>query len=250
MSQPPSASALENELARRADQRLGPPPPSADEIRRMLSPYVTEWGNDPVWQSPASKPTPTVADFPLHTGYASGLTLAELPGTCRVVVAAHDVFWSPERKLWYCDIEIDAGDAYFPFVRLALARYQPHSVDGAHLSRVVMTDFIQLAPDRTAELTVSGSVAGITVSGLSGRNELANISRVPSLTPLADVVGGAVGGNVVGRAGAAARRSSGRSGGTSAEHHDARGATAAGGRRPGRSWLADGRRDHVVAKRE
>ena len=200
MSQPPSASALENQLAGvLINVTL---PPSADEIRRMLSPYVTEWGNDPVWQSPASKPTPTVADFPLHTGYASGLTLAELPGTCRVVVAAHDVFWSPERRLWYCDIEIDAGDAYFPFVRLALVRYQPHSVDGAHLSRVVMTDFIQLAPDRTAELTVSGSVAGITVSGLSGRNELANISREPSLTPLADVVGGAVGGNVVGRAGA------------------------------------------------
>jgi hypothetical protein len=65
-----------------------------------------------------------------------------------------------------------------------------------------MTDFIQLAPDRTAELSFSGGVAGITVSGVSGRNELANISHVPSLTPLADVVSGAGGGNLVGRAGA------------------------------------------------
>ena len=41
------------------------------------------------------------------------------------------------------------------------------------------------------------------VSGFSGRNELANISRVPWLSPLADLGGGPAGGNVVGRAGSA-----------------------------------------------
>jgi hypothetical protein len=168
----------------------------------MLMPYVTQWGSDPVWQSALPLHPPTVGDFPRRVGFASDLTLDELSSAAHVVVAAHDVFWSADRKLWYSDIEIDAGNAYFPFVRLALARYQPHSVTGAHLSRVVMTDFIQLAPDRTAELSFSGSAVGITVSGFSGRNELANISRVPSLTPLADVAGGAGGGNVVGRAGA------------------------------------------------
>ena len=198
-TQPPAQGALEKELAFAPIEVIASLSPSADEIRRMLAPYVTEWGNDPVWQSAASKSTPTVADFPRHTGYASGLTLAELPGTSRVVVAAHDVFWSSERKLWYCDIEIDPGDTYFPFVRLALARYQPHSVADAHLSRVIMTDFIQLAPDRTAELKISGGSIAITVSGFSGRNELANISRLPAFGPLADVAGGAAEAEIAGR---------------------------------------------------
>jgi hypothetical protein len=48
---------------------------------------------------------------------------------------------------------MDAGEAYFPFVRLALARYQPQSVPDAHLSRVVLVDFAQLVPNRSASVT-------------------------------------------------------------------------------------------------
>ena len=190
-----AASELDSQLFSAGLGVLGPPPPSAEELRRMLTPYTSEWGSDPVWQSRLPERPPTVADFPRHVGYASGLALDELPSAARVVIAAHEVFWNPERKLWYCDIEIDAGDAYFPFVRLALARYQPHSVTGAHLSRVVMTDFIQLAPDRTAELSLLRSSIGIRVSGYSGRNELANISRFPSLDPVVDVMDEAAGAN-------------------------------------------------------
>jgi hypothetical protein len=55
-----------------------------------------------------------------------------------------------ERQLWYADIEIDAGPSYLPFVRLALVRYQPTSLPDAHLSRVVLAEFVQLTPDRLA----------------------------------------------------------------------------------------------------
>ena len=96
---------------------------------------MTEWGSDPVWESELPELPPTVADFPRHAGYASGLTLDELPPELAVVVAAHDVHFDPDRKLWYCDIEIDPGDTYFPFVRLALARYQAHSRHAARTSR-------------------------------------------------------------------------------------------------------------------
>jgi hypothetical protein len=86
-------------------------------------------------------------------------------------VAGHEVYFdATDRQLWYADIEIDNGDSYYPFVRLALARYQPHSVDGAHLSRISMTDFMQLVPDRTAELKIASNAAGITVRGYSGEN--------------------------------------------------------------------------------
>jgi hypothetical protein len=65
-----------------------------------------------------------------------------------VDVAPHDVFYDEERRLWYCDIEINPHRAYYPFVRLALARYQPVSVNAAHLSNIVLADFMSLAPDR------------------------------------------------------------------------------------------------------
>jgi len=65
-----------------------------------------------------------------------------------LAVVGHRVEYDKARRLWYCDIQIDAGNSYYPFVRLALVRYQPDSVANAFVSRVVLADFAQLAPDR------------------------------------------------------------------------------------------------------
>ncbi len=90
------------------------------------------------------------------------------------MVAGHEVGYDEERQLWYCDIEIDPGNAYFPFVRLALARYQPMSVKTAStdvkLSRVVLANFAQLAPDRTATVVADPrdqTKLQVTVTGTS-----------------------------------------------------------------------------------
>lgn len=176
-------------------------PPSPDEIKNMLRPYITAWGSDPVWKSRPPYQPPTVADFPMHVGYAAGLTLDELPESVRVIVAAHDVYYDNQRKLWYSDIEINPGQTYFPFVRLALARYQPHSVHNAHLSRVVMSDFIQLAPERRAELQLSKSHAKVTVKGFSGRNIVADLSgSILHIGNLPEYTGNADGPNTTMRA--------------------------------------------------
>ncbi|ESY64014.1 hypothetical protein X743_32145 [Mesorhizobium sp. LNHC252B00] len=52
------------------------------------------------------------------------------------------------KRLIYADVEVNAGTAYFPFVRLSLARFQSYSVAPAHLSRPTLADFVQLTPDR------------------------------------------------------------------------------------------------------
>ena len=60
---------------------------------------------------------------------ASGLLLAEVPdATLKIDVAGHEVNYDAERQLWYCDMQIDAGNTYYPFIRLALVRYQPNSL--------------------------------------------------------------------------------------------------------------------------
>jgi hypothetical protein len=69
---------------------------------------------------------------------------------------------------WFVDIDLGplTEDSYRPFVELALARYQPMSLERLHLSPVVHTDVTQLLPGRTLILThedarVSGSLRGL-----------------------------------------------------------------------------------------
>ncbi|MCA1690033.1 MAG: hypothetical protein LC720_06245 [Actinobacteria bacterium] len=154
-----------------ADARAYPP---TGPVPAPLRPYVTHWGNDPTWESPplAGPPTPSGP----ATASRSGLSLAEsagagAPADALVTVVGHPVAFDAERGLWYCDIQIAPGPTYMPFVRLALARFQPSSLKDCELSRVVTLPFVQLLPDRA--LTVSGPSAaapdrvGIRLDGVS-----------------------------------------------------------------------------------
>jgi hypothetical protein len=157
-----------------------PDPPAA------LAPYVTQWGFDPVFKSTTKLPAqPTPASFELATASDSTgtLSLEEVPGV-DVDVAGHDVGFDPDRGLWYCDIEVTDSKgnelkSYTPFIRLALARYQPNSIPDTHLSRVVLADFAQLAPDRS--VTVLGTNASSRTVTVVGRAPVATVSSsVPS----------------------------------------------------------------------
>ena len=74
------------------------------------------------------------------------------------------MFFDPDRRLWYCDIEVNWGTAYFPFIRLALARYQPTSLSSAHLSNIVLADFTALTPDRWLNVTAGANAKTKRVS--------------------------------------------------------------------------------------
>jgi hypothetical protein len=149
----------------------------AASVPDRLKPYVTQWGADPVATSPVQRALLRPADFKLAKGSRGRLTLDELPANAyTVAVAPHKVEYDARRQLWYCDIVVDPGAAYFPFIRLALARYQPYSVEtppsggepraNVHLSRVVLTEFAQLAPDRSATVTFeSNTQARLSIAG-------------------------------------------------------------------------------------
>ena len=151
-----------------------------DELKGL----VTRWGRDPIWKTNATHPNPEVDNFELRDERTDDdrFTLEEIEADNPnrfVKVAPHDVKYDPDRKLWFCDIELDAGGSYTPFIRLALARFQFHSVaerDDAeqktadvHLSRVVLADFAQVAPDRsvTVQSQLGSDTAEIEAFGLS-----------------------------------------------------------------------------------
>ena len=156
------------------------PPDNATtaDIDGPLKPFVTQWGTDPIWASTNIKtPSPGLSAFPMALKAGpidpaklpdfvpdeeadlpsgpfplSNLPNPTLPDTSplRVNVAPHAVGYDEERQVWYCDIVVDPGKSYFPFIRLALARYHPVSAPRAHLSPIVTTEFLQLTPDRFA----------------------------------------------------------------------------------------------------
>lgn len=123
-----------------------------DAQREADKAFITQWGLDPIWTAGSIPSMPDPYSFPARVRLATSLTLEET--SQQVDVAGHTVGYDPDRQLWYCDIQVDNPDAYTPFVRLALARYQPHSIPGVELSHVALADFAQLAPDRSAALTI------------------------------------------------------------------------------------------------
>jgi hypothetical protein len=193
-----------------------PPATFADdpETKPAGAPYkrfVTQWGNDPIWVSPfVSGIAPRRTNFPLARiapdadgawlpagapvdekdqppgNFAvTGLLPPEGSAAVLVEVAPHDVFYDTERRLWYCDIEVSHGATYHPFIRLALARYQPVSITGAYLSNVVMADFMTLSSDRWLNVTRSGErSAHISVYGhrYSDSSAHAEASHAPSMS--------------------------------------------------------------------
>jgi hypothetical protein len=138
-------------------ERLGVvfrPGPVADPDK----PYVTQWGLDPVFDSSAPVAGPTLSAFPLASDTRSNVSLEEKgDGSDVYSVAGHKVEYDAERKLWFSDIVVYAGASYFPFIRFALARFQPFSIEDCHLSRVVLMDFVQLVPDRTLDVRWVGT---------------------------------------------------------------------------------------------
>jgi hypothetical protein len=127
--------------------------PSPSNIPDTLAPYVTRWGFDPIRAAtdlPGAAPQPQHFPLAAEDGVGTDRILDE--NDLLVDVAGHDVGYDAERDLWYCDIEVDSGEAEWPFIRLALASYQPSSVGDLHLSRVVLADIVQLTPDRSATI--------------------------------------------------------------------------------------------------
>ena len=164
---------------------LGDQDPNSKPLSQPVKPFVSQWGNDPAWLSPfVDGAAPKLKDFPLArtTPDPSGAWLPDFAPNeearqpdgkfdtsalfhpqlkdaastlQKVDIAPHDVQYDAVRELWYCDIEIKPKRSYYPFIRMALARYQPVSKSKAHLSNIVLADFMSLAPDRW--LTVSSA---------------------------------------------------------------------------------------------
>ncbi len=151
--------------------------------------HVSQWGADPVFwqQGPALRSVLPLVDVAHLVGLDDRIeggrpvgppvphTLRDVPGNPAVWVLGYRPEYSPERGRWFVDVALDPGAAFGPFVKLAVARLQPSSLPGLHLSPVVACDIVPLPlertatvsrpDDRTARVIVTGPVgvpAGLT----------------------------------------------------------------------------------------
>ncbi|MCK0113416.1 hypothetical protein MWU75_14800 [Ornithinimicrobium sp. F0845] len=145
----------------------------------------SRWARDPVQITgvPASTTVlPLVTPTELLLGVAAGgvveprpgrpvtlpvpTRLVDAKGNPTVTVLGYQPEYHPGRKQWFVDVALDPGDSLWPFVRLVVARYQPDSLPECDLSPVVLTDWVQPLPERTAtanrrtEQTVRMTVTG------------------------------------------------------------------------------------------
>ncbi len=156
------------------------------EDNERLAGSLSQWGADPVWRQdgpPDRTFLPLINEAHLRgvddrpdTGRPAvplvDLPLVDIgdPGRHPTVsVLGYRPEFCESRGLWFVDVAFDPGNAFWPFVRLAVVRYQPDSLPGMHLSPVVVCDFAQLTPSRTATLTrPSATEVRVIVSGVVG----------------------------------------------------------------------------------
>ena len=127
-------------------------------------PLMTLLGQDPI-HSGAPVEFATTGSFPTAAVVGKRIRLTELPNTFVDVAGFVPTYDAPNQR-WFADIDIATPDAYFPFIRLALVRYQPKSLEWLELSQVVLADIVQTLPDRTLTVTrPDPATLSVTVSG-------------------------------------------------------------------------------------
>ncbi len=147
---------------------------------------LTAWGADPAYLSVGPSGGPFIHQFGLRVDVAPEVAPSEQP-LAKVTVVGHQPQYDVDRQLWFCDIELPAGSAYTPFVRLALCRYQRWSIPGHEISPVVRADFAQVLPRRELRVrsgtpkrvTLTGPVGSSSPDAINGRRVQARVESRP-----------------------------------------------------------------------
>jgi hypothetical protein len=135
--------------------------PKGAAINKSTAQYCSVWGKDPVYNSPELNNSnfPSIEYFPYAADY-DNVALAE-DNNVKVQVAAYTVLFDEEKQLHYADVPIDIKQAYFPMVRLCVARYQRHSLrlNGTDccLSSSTLIDWLQVPAARATGIYFKGS---------------------------------------------------------------------------------------------
>ena len=168
--------------------------------------HVTEIGRDPVWETTDVARWPAAASF--HGLADPAVTLPLGPAGEPIVLLPFEPWFRGGR--WYADVALPSASAasYGPMVRLAVARYQPASIDGCALSKIVATEFVALLPERICSVRQTADNVVVVLAGVGPDGPFTNRVDVilehcdppPGVTPesieLVDITAEGSAGNV------------------------------------------------------
>ncbi|MDT0344517.1 hypothetical protein [Streptomyces litchfieldiae] len=123
---------------------------------------VTTWGHDPLHEREQLPELPGI--IPRWNDVRRAVENFALPNGEHAM--GHPVHYDAARRLWYADVELRTHGVYEPFVKLVVARLQPHSLEpDLALSSRVETEPVKVVADRRATVTVAGRTATVTLLG-------------------------------------------------------------------------------------
>jgi hypothetical protein len=130
---------------------------------------ITNWARDPLWDTDSPRELPAKDDFPSAATIAEKVCLPD--GNRDIVTIAGFMVETDDTGRHYCDITLDPEGSYYPFVRLALTRFQPNSIRGVESSAAVIADFAQLSPGRSVSVvSLEQLLLQVTVAGITHRS--------------------------------------------------------------------------------
>ena len=148
----------------------------------FLESFVTRWGLDPLWQMEGNACVGSVPPeaFRHHICDRQDIVQQSKQEDCfpvldlreceamkpfltsyeedaaKISLVLYEPLYDPISRRHYVDIQMEEKYAYYPFVRLALARYQQYALPGFELSEIAVHEFVQLPPTRRTQLDIIG----------------------------------------------------------------------------------------------
>lgn len=98
---------------------------------------------------------------------AESLPLRDVQGRPEARVLGYQPEFDEASGRWFVDVAVQETPPLWPFLRLAVARYQPASITGCELSPVAVTSWVQPLPTRTLTVTRPDAThVQVTLSGV------------------------------------------------------------------------------------
>jgi hypothetical protein len=149
-----------------------------------LWPFLSQVANDPIWNTTPPDRFPVPSAFGPDGARAQAVRLSESGD--QVMAIPYDVISLPNPSRCYADIALPEAVAasYCPFAQLALARYQPHSIEQLELSPIVRTEMVQLLPERRLRIERREADVLVSLNGVGPGNGPHNrvVARVERFT--------------------------------------------------------------------
>jgi hypothetical protein len=132
---------------------------------------VTAWGTHAIWPSVEN------ANMSISLRNAVRCEPVVIQGQAFSVALFEPNYDEVEQK-WYCNLSFSEAPVYGTLMRLALARYQPHSIvpdkstdDTIAISDIVTTEFALLNPTRVLQVKRKGGSLEVTIIGVGVYDE-------------------------------------------------------------------------------